>query len=240
MIGSEGREQCGHGRTICVSARALHGSLAYLADHANNEGMRDTVEHTVICQYRPRAGAVDDFMTLGPRAPERPDRPRFGDSSARGRLRRRGPRRQRPADRVHLPVARSRGIATRSAAPAGRRDLGAHGDARRGPADGPWDGFPPLLDERVPLNPRSRGLRELDELEAVFAALANEHRRHILVDAARPRRCDDGRTARRSVQPLVVDDDATPAEARGSRADPVEKQGRERLYTLDAEHLRGQ
>ncbi|HMK11145.1 MAG TPA: metalloregulator ArsR/SmtB family transcription factor [Acidimicrobiales bacterium] len=81
-------------------------------------------------------------------------------------------------------------------------------------------------------------MRELDELEAVFGALANEHRRHILVTLhARGGAMTAGEladrfshswsTTTRHLQRLVA-----------AELVSVEKQGRERLYTLQARHLR--
>ena len=80
--------------------------------------------------------------------------------------------------------------------------------------------------------------RELDELEAVFGALANEHRRHILVTLhARGGAMTAGEladrfshswsTTTRHLQRLV-----------SAGLVHVERSGRERRYTLDATHLR--
>jgi DNA-binding transcriptional ArsR family regulator len=80
-------------------------------------------------------------------------------------------------------------------------------------------------------------LRELDELEAVFGALANEHRRHILVTLhARGGAMTAGELARRFSHTWST---TTRHLQRLERAGlvRVEKQGRERRYTLDRGHL---
>jgi DNA-binding transcriptional ArsR family regulator len=81
-------------------------------------------------------------------------------------------------------------------------------------------------------------VRELDELEAVFGALANEHRRHILVTLqARGGAMTAGELADRfSHSWSTTTRHLQRLEAAGLVH--VEKAGRERRYTLDADHLR--
>jgi DNA-binding transcriptional ArsR family regulator len=85
---------------------------------------------------------------------------------------------------------------------------------------------------------RPQGLRELDELEAVFGALANEHRRHILVTLhARGGSMTAGELADRFSHSWST----TTRHLRRLQAAGlvhVAKAGRERCYTLDPDHLR--
>ncbi|MGH9250724.1 MAG: ArsR/SmtB family transcription factor [Acidimicrobiales bacterium] len=116
--------------------------------------------------------------------------------------------------------------------------MGEDGNPRRGPCHGARDGLPPLRCEGDPLSARPRGLRELDELEAVFGALANGHRRHILVTLhARGGAMTAGELADRfSHSWSTTTRHLQRLEAAGLVR--VEKAGRERRYTLDADHLR--
>ena len=111
-------------------------------------------------------------------------------------------------------------------------------ETRSSSARWPGDDLPSLHDQGDPRSPTpSCGLRELDELEAVFGALANEHRRHILVTLhARGGAMTAGEladrfshswsTTTRHLQRLV-----------SAGLVHVERSGRERRYTLDATHL---
>ena len=179
------------------------------------------IDHTVICQYRPRRDAVDDFMVLvrdhrkvlrraGPGDADTPEVVYVGeDQDGSGPLivsifqwlEAEGSRRAAQHPRVGVIWERMETLVER-------------------PRDGAGHGLPALLDQGDPLKARSRGLRELDELEAVFAALANEHRQAHPRDTSRTRGSDDRRRARRPLQSLVVDDHAPSAAARVGRSRP--------------------